>query len=370
MRVLLKHLALFAGVFLFLSSCDYFCDCEEETTPCMFAYEQLIYTQGVDDDPAPQFEGMETTPDGIFSAYDNGSGRTLVIDSLSGIIDVNASDAGEYTVEFTLDDGKTTCESQVAIEEGEPETEECELRYSEKEEALFFPNESKSLLIRPLGEFSDPTKVEGRFTVWPQGLDIDPATGVIDVNTSEPGLTYYVTFTSENGRISCTTKVAVGGLDYRDALLDFDGAVDGEFLEENPSVREFVVVDSIASPLFNFEQDGTLGLEFSSPDEDLVFVRDNEAPASINVRATLRNIDQSENIESGFFREFTLEYQYDSPEGRITGEAEIVIYYYRTVGEIPSSLLDLIGRKERVPGTNDGRLMHRHGIMCGGGALR
>ena len=367
MRPSFKTLPLFVGLLFILSACDKFCDCEEEPKPCLFSYDQLLYTPNGgsvgEQVVKPHFDGE--APDGTFSAHPEG----LAIDAHTGEIDINDSHPGEYAVVYTLDDEKTSCETVVVIGEGDkdPEVKECVLRYSEDGNNVFFATEDKPQLIRPLGELENPDTYDGRFTVWPQGLDIDPTTGVIDVNVSEPGLTYQVTFTSEDGLTACTTEVTIGGLDYRDAILDFDDAISGEFIEENPSIREFIIVDSIIDPVFNFQSDGDLGFELISSDEELVFVQEGQTPASINVKATLRNID---GIESGFFQEFTFIYEYSLSSGeRAIGEAEIVIYYYLTAEEIPPSLLDLLGRKGRVPEAENGRLMHRHGIICGVGAL-
>ena len=363
MRSLLTNLTLFAGLFFCLSSCHYFCDCEEEPKPCLFQYEKLLYTPSDSGEHLIQPHFDNERPDGTFSAHSDG----LKLDAHTGEIDVNASHPGEYTVVYTLDDGKTTCETVIVIgkRKEEPKVTECDLRYSEDGNNVFFANEDKPQLIRPLGEFENPDNFEGRFTVWPQGLDIDPVTGVIDVNVSEPGLTYQVTFTSEDGLTACTTQVTIGGLDYRDAILDFDGAIDGDFIEENPSIREFIIVDSIVDPVFNFQSDN-LDFGIVSADEELVFV-EGRSSASVDIKATLRNV---EGIESGFFQEFTFVYEYNPPFGeRTRSEAEIVIYYYRSAEEIPPSLLDLLGRKERVPDAENGRLMHRHPVIVGVGAL-
>ena len=361
MRLLLINAGLFITLLLSLSSCDLFCDCEAPATPCLFAYDQLIYTpNGAPGGQvvAPDFEGDQSS--GTFSAQPEG----LAIDSVSGIIDVNASAEGEYTVTYTLDDGGTACETKVGIEAGEPTATECALEYSEDGSNTFFASENNPQLIRPVGELEDPSNFSGRFTVWPQGLDIDPITGVIDVNVSEPGLTYQVTFTSEDGLTACTTEVTIGGLDYRDVILDFDGTIGEAFVEENPSVEDFIVIDSIIEPAFNFQADD-LGGEIVSADEELVFAQEGRPFASVDAKATLRNIGE---IEPGFFQEFAFAYEYSTPLGeRIRSQAEVSIYYYLAAEEVPSSLLALLGRKERAP--ENGRSMHRHGIVIAIGAL-
>lgn len=366
MRLSLKNLPLFASLLLCLSSCDYFCDCEEEAKPCMFTYDQLVYTPNDGSSgeqlAAPRFDGTQS--EGTFSSHPEG----LVIDSLSGEINVNASIAGEYTVAYMLDDGKTSCETKVAIGKGETEPSECELRYSD-ENQVFFRSNSESLLIRPIGEFKDTANFRGRFSVWPQGLDIDPTTGVISVNTSEPGLTYQVTFTSEDKSTTCATEVIIGGVDYQDVILDFDGAVSDSAIAANPFFRQYLVVGTTAGPTINFDAD--VGFSTEGREDGLIF---SDSQGAIDVRGTLQVINDSEfngEIPNGFFREFVVAYQYVPPGQQtfVTSEVEFVIYYFQDAEDIPQSLLELLGRKSRVPGSENGRLMHRHGIMCGAGKL-
>ena len=357
MRPSFSNLLLFASLWLCLSSCHYFCDCEEEPRPCQFTYDQSAY---VPNDSAtaehgihPHFVGHR--PEGTFSTHPEG----LAIDVHTGEIDVNNSRPGTYTVVYTLEDGATGCETKIKIRKKDenPGLTECDLRYAD---TLFFPNGGGTQLIRPVGDFEDSNNFLGRFSVWPQGLDIDPATGVINVDVSEPGLTYQVTFTSKDDSTVCRTTVAIAGLDYRDVILDFDATVD----TDNPVVNQFLDVGTAVAPVANFDLSNS-GIELFSRDDGLALA--NEAQVgTIDVRETLRNV----NAKSGASYEFTVQYSYLPPEGEsISSEVELLIYYFETVDEIPPSLLDLLSRKDRFPGTENGRLMHRHGIICGVGAL-
>lgn len=343
MKKLLSTLPAYLCMLLFLSACELFCDCEDEVKePCLFSYDSVAYTPngtGQDQIISPTFEN--TKPEGTFSATPAG----LAIDSLTGNINLNTSQSTtEYTVVFTLRDGTTTCETKIYI--SEPLIRACDLRYAS---AIYYPNAKDKILVRPEEPFNDTAKFEGRFSVYPQGLDIDPATGVFNVNTSEAGLKYTVTYESADKTTRCQTEVTIAGIDYPDTFIDFDES------KENDIVFPTLNGNDDPAPI----QDG----EFGSEDVSLVFV----PGGGIDVRATLINL-VPQGAEQ-FSQEFEIQYSIPNENGeRIDNSVAIVIYWFANEDdEQLQELLDFIGRKQRS--TQDGRLMHRHGHIVTQGKL-
>lgn len=346
MRPLLTNAGLFIALLLSFSACDYFCDCEAPTTPCLFAYDRLIYTPNGEPNEqlaTPTFESDQ--PAGTFSAQPGG----LVIDSLSGAIDVNASAEGEYTVVYTLDDGKTTCETKVVIGKGDVQVKECIFSYEEGatgEPGYFIPIPFTTQLGRPT--FKDDTPIEGTFTVEPQGLDLNPSTGVFDVNGSESGVVYTVTYTSKDKLTVCQTKVTIAGFDYKDTVIDV-------------SVAEAIVFPTAARP--EREPLGTAFVE-QSEEPRLVFIDTDNVPGlssetgAIDLKATLQtinaldfggNAEQQAIPEDGYSREFTITYQYTEAEGNnelvTVSDLEIILYWFPDFESIPEELRDLVNYK-------------------------
>jgi hypothetical protein len=347
MKSFLSNAGLLTVLLLSLSACDYFCDCENPTMPCLFAYDQVSYTPtggGGEQLVNPVFEGDQ--PAGTFSAQLAG----LVIDSLSGAIDVNASEAGEYTVVYTLDDEETVCETKVVIGEGPIEIKECVLSYEGNVGELnyYIPFPGTTQLAEPT--FADDTKPDGIFTVEPQGLDLNPNTGAFDVNSSESGVVYTVTYTSEDKLTICQVQVTVAGFDYQDTIVDV-------------SADQAIVVPT-ATQREGRSSNGERFVEVQEEQPLLVFSDIEGEPqppgsisstGSIDLKATLQLIDRiifqgnggEPVINSGYSRRFTVRYIYEEEGGEIQVESdlEFILYWYPTIDVIPEELRELVNYK-------------------------
>ena len=335
MRHFLNHLLLFVGLFLSISSCHYFCDCEEETSPCLFTYDQLLYTPGEDSTAAPNFEGMQA--DGTFS-----SSEGLMLNPQTGEIDISTSIPGEYTVVFTLDDGETSCETKVVIGEGEEEPKECAFSYG-KDGAVFTPTDPKSsYFITPVFEEVVPA---GSFSVEPEGLDFDTQTGTINVNTSESGIQYYISYTATDGSVVCETSIVIGGIDYLDSAYVL---ADGEF-EAVPIVDAIVEEDRSAKGAFDETALFQLELGEGQPSAAERGLAIDNATGVINLRQTVANFRElGIELTDGFTREFEIFYTLD-PEPTFLNSTRIQVYYFESYDKIPAELLALLREKRRYP---------------------
>lgn len=348
MKKLLSALPVYFYMLLFLSSCDIFCDCEDDITePCLFSYDSVAYTPngtGQDQIISPSFEN--TKPEGIFSATPAG----LAIDSLTGNVNLNTSQPKtEYTIVFTLRDGNTTCETKIYI--GEPKMQVCDLQYPDN---FYIPNATENIFVKPKAPFDDTTKFDGTFSVYPHGLDIDPATGIFNVDISEAGLTYTITYTSKDGNTTCQTKVTIAGIDYPDTLIDVsqERAVVAPIITSTPDQQPPVEIN------FNPEQEAV--------QQGLVIQRD----GVIDVRNTLQNLDSIAGgiLPSGYKREFEISYEYLQGNAFVSNTIDIIIYWYASEDEVPEDLLEILGRK--TPSSKGGKLMHRHPILVAAGKYK
>lgn len=331
MRLLFTNAGLFVTLLLSLSACDLFCDCEAPATPCLFTYEQLIYTPGGGADPqlaTPGFEGNQ--PAGTFSAQPAG----LAIDSLTGEINVNASATGEYAVVYTLDDGETTCETKVAIEEGAVKVEECIFSY---ETEVIVPGQKD--LLRPV--FQNKAEIDGTFTAVPPGLDISFDKGIISVNTSASGQKYRIIYTSNDKQTHCETELLISGIDYIDQVFNLDDDLPdtaSPILDANPQLE---------APRGEYDVDG------SARAQGLAIAPET---GEIDVRETLRLVDELRRqredplIEEGEPLKFTFAYRIDNAgnqEQPITSTLQIVIYWF--ANEISPEIEELLRQKGKFP---------------------
>ncbi|MEQ9443052.1 MAG: hypothetical protein RIG62_28715 [Cyclobacteriaceae bacterium] len=345
MHKLHKNLATaFALVFLF-SSCEYFCDCEDDgIEPCAFSYEKLVYTpNGMPGDQLVTPVFSDEAPTGAFSASPDG----LAIDSTTGVIDVNASDYGkEYTVSFRIKDSEVVCTTQIFIDE--PDAEACAFKYGD---GVVSPGEAKFLTP----EFADSNVPDGHFAAYPSGLDISPDKGIVNVSASASGVMYYITYISDDKKTVCQTTLLITGVDYPEEIVNF---IEG---------------DSTVNPYFNGEdQRSTIGSYDATP-SDLAFVITEEGnTGAINIYETLSSIQSNEEMElfDGFERDYMITYLLNGEENSST--VELRIYYYTSleaVQELAPELLEALEDRGQYGGEN-GRIEKKPKYVLALGAVK
>lgn len=325
--------------FLFIS-CEEICDCGP--TPCLFSYDGVSFTPTVNGEQLVSPTFTEGEAGGTFSASPSG----LNLNDSTGEINVNNSTPGEYTITYNPENDDPSCSATIVIQEPEPVLTECKLDYGR---TLFIPGEDMFASPQNINQ----EELKGTFSAKPNGLDIDAETGIINVDLSEPGLLYEVSFVSEDSLTRCTTQVLVAGIDYPDVIVDFS---DPEVSSSIEPVVNRGNPDFVAE--IEFDPTGQAAEEGISFDE----VSQETSPGTINLRQTFINLEQlGVEITDGFSREFIIPYIYRGGNVVVEGSIPIQIYWYEE--EVPEELQQWIGRKNQE--SDNGRLMHRHSIMVG-----
>lgn len=171
----------------------------------------------------------------------------------------------------------------------------------------------------------------GTFSSVPEGLKIDVNTGEIDVNKSETGLKYRVTFMPQTGNPQ-TSTVIISGINYEDKIYNLSKG------------------DSIAVPIYN--ADGKLGLP-GAGNSNLFDESGGCKKAGIAVGATDAKINlalsvRNQGIDTGATQEVKLAYRINDNSNKALNGLDVKIYFYRTVNEIPQYLTDLIAERKRT----------------------
>lgn len=356
MKLTIRTLGLLCTVFLLFSSCDEICDCEDPGT-CSFSYGGVAFTPTGEGTfiIQPTFEN-DPPPEGTYAADKEG----LDINNETGEIDVNNSTSDEYTITFTSDDGTTTCSTSIFIDEVPFVVNDCVVNYSKQSFSIGVDDRFQ----RPVfGEEVPVDPSKGSFTAVPDGLSIE--NGIIDLESSEAGQLYTITYTSDDGTIGCSTTVLIEGIDYLDAIYDFDTLYAEEIREQNPDIR--VITSAEADPVLNAnagENDGVPGIydEGGNAREEGLAI--NPENGVIDIQQTLRNqIQKEEPVESGYSKRFEFTYRQSREEPVKTIEVEI--FFYRTFDDLQRldpEILDVLLGKQEYP---QGRLLERPPYMIG-----
>jgi len=164
----------------------------------------------------------------------------------------------------------------------------------------------------------------GRFSSFPQGLQIDEKTGAINISASETGLRYRITYTSPLGEIS-SSFIILSGVNYVDAYFK---------LYSNDSIVN-PVYDAHAAkamPAASFDIDGSARAKGCAIDT---------RTGQINLRQTARNgfFGTSQN---GYKKEVEIKYRINDGSHDAPQSISVLLYYYKSMSEVPADLVQTI----------------------------
>lgn len=178
-------------------------------------------------------------------------------------------------------------------------------------------------IIRPMA------KARGSYSAFPDNLTINRSTGEITVTgkgtdgESQTGMWYKITFRSDAGDVVDSTFILLSGISYLDQFY---------FLNRH---------DSIIKPIYN--SDPSLPLPRGNYD----LISDNK----FAVNADNGEININECKRRGFFggpqagsswKVATVKYAIHDKSNGVANKLDLVIYYYKTVNDVPSNVSALM----------------------------
>lgn len=213
-------------------------------------------------------------------------------------------------------------------------------------DTIFYINEALENKIKPVKD------LKGTFSVVPEGLVINETSGEIDINKSETGLKYRISFTPSGSEVSCTFELTLGGVNYLDKVY---------ILDQN---------DFLAAPIFNANRDAISPCpdddddddddddgsddnsvckfgELGPDDEDisLLGIEVNKSTGIIDLKKTLENGAFGSEPENGSELEARLYYRLQDQTLGARNGIDLKIFYFATLADVPQSLLDEIDQK-------------------------
>jgi hypothetical protein len=229
------------------------------------------------------------------------------------------------------------------VGENELEGEEIDCDQLAYSDTLFFQRPGQNFIQNPLNE------LDGTYSVVPDGLAIDPASGAIDVNASETGLKYKISFTPTGTNQVCETFVTIGGVNYLDGVY---------VLSRN---------ETIASPVYN----GVPGLALPCDDDDdddddddedddssCKFDADNptgqllkdlgfeiSSKGEFDLKKTVENGTFGSTPVNGTILDVQLFYQLNDPSALALNRIPLRFFYYNKLSDVPKAVLDDIEEK-------------------------
>lgn len=199
-------------------------------------------------------------------------------------------------------------------------------------DTIFYMREGASHKVVP------ESTLQGTYRSLPQGLAIDPVTGEIDINASETGLKYMVIVENEEQQTACSYTLTISGINY----------IDRPFVLDQGEVQ--------ATPTYNASQNSAIPCIVAEENSDCRFDVPNPGGTRISdlgIAINERNgvIDLAQTLSNGFFGETPVNgreidvkmyYRISDESGSALNSIGLRFFYYETMGDVPSELLDEI----------------------------
>lgn len=186
---------------------------------------------------------------------------------------------------------------------------------------LYLKTQSSDYIVHPTSYRA------GRYSGFPDEIEIDETTGAINVSKSETGLRYRITHESPNGDIT-TTMIVISGITYFDRYYNLSNG------------------DSIVSPVYNADINRPVPLKGS------IFDSGNTANSGgCSVKTTDGKINLAESMRLGIFgnspsnddkKEFDIEYKLNDNSGKATNKIRVKLYFYNTMADVAPDLLETL----------------------------
>lgn len=189
-------------------------------------------------------------------------------------------------------------------------------------------------IVLPLGN------LKGRFYGFPEGIELDEFTGAINVNKSETGLRYRISFVADGSRDTISTIVLLSGVSYLDHIYHLD--------------RD----DTLALPVYNgrtenrFPAEGTLFDEGGGCNGEGISV--DIADGHINLASTVRNGVFGAVPSNGAQKEVELLYRINDDSKKGLNKLKVKLYYFDTPEDIDADLVaEMNERRNMFIGLNE-----------------
>jgi hypothetical protein len=174
----------------------------------------------------------------------------------------------------------------------------------------------------------------GQYIGFPEGVDIDGNTGVINVSKSETGLRYRITFVPDGTTDSFNTTIVISGINFLDGFY------------------KLTTADSIARPLYNASLTKLIpGLNNGSIFDDGSSCN----VAGCNVDVTNGTINLAQTVRNGVFgaipsnndrHEFQMNYRINDNSGKALNTIGIKLYYFDSINDVTQEVYDIISSRE------------------------
>ncbi|MEA5461688.1 hypothetical protein VB796_21650 [Arcicella sp. LKC2W] len=221
-------------------------------------------------------------------------------------------------------------------------------------DTLFFKsNQATDFIVSP------SNSQNGTYGGFPEGLSINPSTGVINVTMSEAGLRYKVYFVPANTTDTCFKFITISGVDYLSKIYNLDN--NDEIA--SPNYRGLNSVLPCSDDDEDDDDDNECEFDDGNDDDDgdgtgdepptgqeviLQGVDIDKVTGKIDLKKSIQNGALGINPANGTSKLFRIYYRLNDNSQKALNFIDVKIHYFQTLGAIPQSLLNQIADKNNA----------------------
>jgi hypothetical protein len=184
---------------------------------------------------------------------------------------------------------------------------------------LYLKNSASDYIVKPL------VAKKGRYSAFPEGINLDENTGAINISKSETGLRYRIDFQGDDGTKD-TAVVLLSGINYVDEYFNLS------------------LGNSILYPVYN--GNARNGLPSGSFDEEAI-----ASNSGCSIKTNNGEINLLQTVHNGFFgqkpqngdkKEIEIQYRLGDKSGYAKQRIKVLLYYYNSMNDVPAYLKQIV----------------------------
>lgn len=229
-----------------------------------------------------------------------------------------------------------------------PNTTQCSNAPSYGDSIIYQQSDNGNYKVTPVNN----TGIQGIYLSWPEGLDINQTTKIINVSKSETGVRYYIGFIKTGTHDTCVSQLILGGITYIDSI---------HVLSNN---------DTLAAPVFNADPNAAPVCDGSSDDDypdgnnngnqkchfddEVRGQRANDQKLRVRTISGIINLKRSvaeglfgNNPKNGDSKKIKINYRLNDKSQMSKQKVTVEVMYYDKVSNIPDAIKQDIATKRK-----------------------
>jgi hypothetical protein len=194
---------------------------------------------------------------------------------------------------------------------------------------FYLQNQVADYIVKPVA-----SSLTGTYTGFPEGIELDPLTGAINVSKSEMGLRYRISFVPTGSKDTIKTTILLAGINFLDGFY------------------KLTTADSILRPVYN----GNTSNPVPGVNNGSVFDEGKGCnSAGCNVNLSDGTINLAQTVRNGIFgavptnnerKEFEMFYRLNDKSGKALNSLKVKLYFYKTMADVTPEIYDIITSRD------------------------